>query len=90
MKSFSNSPRLKAAIKSSCSSNTIAGASIIKFSSATAAVFITDRPILPVKILIPPLFEKGLDAGRTIVSFKLSFGPSVQTNSWLLIFGSWV
>ena len=87
MKSFSNFPSSKALSKSSCPLNTIAGASIICFSSGTAEILMTDLPKLPFRSLRPPDSLKGLSAFLTIDSSTLSDASSVQTNLSSLISG---
>ena len=71
-KSRSSSPRSKAASTSFWSSNTMAGASMMRQWSFTAETFITPRPMLPFITRRPPSGEKGADAGRRTSVSRLS------------------
>ncbi len=79
-KSRSSSPRLKAAISSSCSSNTMAGASTVMCWGLSAEVFITARPRLPVSSRMPPSAWNGSSTGLRMSLSSEVWPPSRQTS----------
>ncbi|MNV65174.1 hypothetical protein D3C71_1578540 [compost metagenome] len=78
----------KAACSASWESNTRAGASTIRCSSATADTLITPRPRLPAIRRSPPSFENGADAGASTAASPLVAGPSRQRSVPSVITGS--